>query len=448
MGPAVTFGGLGSGMDVEGLIEGLIGISRQPIARLQNRAASAKAAVTDLSNIGSLLSKLKTAATALDSAEKVGSYKAETSNDKALSITASGNAQPGVYDIEVSQLAAAERRYSDGFASNNAALGMSGTLTLQVGDSNDSPDQPTSATLDIDATDTLDSIIQKINDSGLRLKASSFYDGNEYRLQIRALDAGEANAITVSQDGVDLGLEKDANIVSRAQDAKITVDGFEVRSKSNTIAQAIPGVTLNLKQTTTDPFTITIQDDTDALGKKIKDFVDAYNGVINQVHNTAGFGKIKASNPMLAGDFALRGITNRLSAQLSRTFGNGAFNTMASIGIQLNNDGTLKLDQTKLTNAIAKDPNAVNTILAGTASSDGMMDMMRDLVTNLTAPNTGTLDIRKEGLEAQARRFNEQIGREEKRLESLESRMRKTFSEMDSTVAGYNAQLTYLLSNR
>jgi flagellar hook-associated protein 2 len=437
MGPAVTFGGLGSGMDVEGLIQGLIGISRQPISRLQTRAASAKAAVTDLSNIGSLLSKLKTAATALDSAEKVGSYKAETSNDKALNITASGNAQPGVYDVKVLQLAQAERRYSDGFSSNNAALGMSGTLTLQVGDSNDSPDQPTSATLD-----------NKNHDSGLRLKASSFFDGNEYRLQIRGLDTGDSNAITVSQDGLDLGLEKDANVVSRAQDAKITVDGFEVRNKSNTIAQAIPGVTLNLKQATTDPFTITIQDDTDALGKKIKDFVDAYNGVINQVHNTAGFGKIKASNPMLAGDFALRGITNRLSAQLSRTFGSGAINTMASIGIQLNNDGTLKLDQTKLTSAIAKDPNAVSNILAGTASSDGMMDMMRDLVTNLTAPNTGTLDIRKEGLESQARRFNEQIEREEKRLESLESRMRKTFSEMDSTVAGYNAQLTYLLSNR
>ena len=68
-----------------------------------------------------------------------------------------------------------------------------------------------------------------------------------------------------------------------------------------------------------------------------------------------------------------------------------------------------------------------------------MMDMMRDFVTNLIASNTGTLDICKEGLEAQVRRFNEQIGCEEKRLELLESRMRKTFSEMDSIVAGYNA---------
>jgi flagellar hook-associated protein 2 len=454
MGPAVTFGGIGSGMDIEGLISGLVGVSRQPVSRLQSRAAAAKAAVTDLSNVGGLLSKLKTAATALDSMEKVGSYKTETSNEKALGITANGNAQPGSYEIEVLQLATAERRYSDSFASNNTALGMSGTLTLQMGTGDTvSPDSPIlvggdTATLNIEASDTLDSIIQKINDSGLRVKASSFYDGNEYRLQLRGLDAGEDNAIIVGQNGIDLGLENEDNIVNRAQDAKITVDGFEVKSKTNTIGQAIPGVTLNLKQVTDEPFTISVQDDTDALGKKVQDFVDAYNAVINQVHTTAGFGKTKASNPLLAGDSALRGITNRLNTQLSRTFGSGAFNTMASLGIQLNNNGTLKLDQTKLSNAISKDPSAVSTVLAGGTGSDGIMDMMRDLVSNLTAPNTGTLDVRKEGLDAQARRFNDQIGREEKRLESLESRLRKTFSEMDSTVAGYNAQLNYLLANR
>lgn len=453
MGPTVTFGGMGSGMDVEGLIDGLIGVSRQPISRLQSRAASAKAAVTDLSNIGGLLSKLKTAASALDSSEKVGSFKAETSNEKALGITANGNAQPGSYEIEVVQLASAERRYSAGFSSNNTALGMAGTLTLQIGTGDTvSPDSPIlvggdTATLDIQASDTLDSIIQKINDSGMRLKASSFFDGTQYRLQIRGLDTGGDNAMVVGQSGLDLGLEDEANIVSRAQNAKITVDGFEVQSKTNTVSQAIPGITLNLKQETDEAFTISVADDTDALGKKVKDFVDAYNAVVNQVHTTAGFGKTKASNPLLAGDSALRGITNRLNTQLSRSFGSGAFNTMASIGIQLNNDGTLKLDQTKLTNAISKDSAAVSTVLSGGTGTDGMMDMMRDLVSNLTAPNSGTLDVRKEGLDAQARRYTDQIDREEKRLETLESRLRKTFSDMDATVAGYNAQLNYLLAN-
>jgi flagellar hook-associated protein 2 len=440
-------------MDIEGLISGLVNASKQPISRLQTRTAAAKAAVTDLSDVGGLLSKLKTAATALDSQEKVGSYKASSSNENALAITANGNAQPGAYDVKVLQLAAAERRYSNGATSSNAALGHTGTLTLQIGTGDTvSPESPVlvggeTATLNIEATDSLDSIIQKINDSGIRVKASSFYDGKQYRLQIRGLDTGEDNAVIIKQNNFDLGLEDEANIATKAQNAKITVDGFEVQSATNTIGQAIPGVSLSLKQVTSEAFNISVQDDTDALGSKVKDFVDAYNAVVNKVHTTAGFGKTKASNPLLAGDSSLRGITSRLNSQLSRTFGTGQFNTMASVGIQLNNDGTLRLDQTKLTNAISKDSRAVTDIIAGSANADGMMDMMRELASTLTAPNSGTLDVRKEGLQSQAKRYDTQIGVEQKRLETLETRLRKTFSEMDSTVAGYKSQLNYLLAN-
>lgn len=453
MGPTITFGGIGSGMDVEGLISGLVNASKQPVSRLQTRTAAAKAAITDLSDVGGLLSKLKTAATALDSPEKVGSYKATSSNENALGITANGNAQPGAYDVKVLQLAAAERRYSNGAATSSGALGHTGTLTLQIGTGDTvSPDSPVliggeTATLNIEAGDSLDSIIQKINDSGIRVKASSFYDGKEYRLQLRGLDTGEDNAVIIKQNGFDLGLEDEDNIATKAQNAKVTVDGFEVQSATNTIGQAIPGVSLTVKQVTSEAFNISVQDDTAALGTKVKDFVDAYNAVVNKVHTTAGFGKTKASNPLLAGDSSLRGITSRLNSQLSRTFGTGQFNTLASVGIQLNNDGTLRLDQTKLTNAIAKDSRAVTDVIAGGASTDGMMDMMRELASSLTAPNSGTLDVRKEGLQSQAKRYDDQIGVEQKRLDALENRLRKTFSEMDSTVAGYKSQLNYLLAN-
>lgn len=143
MGPTITFGGVGSGMDIEGLISGLVSASKQPISRLQSRSASAKAAVTDLSDVGGLLSKLKTAASALDSGEKVGNYKASSANENALGITANGNAQPGSYDIQVLQLAAADRRYSNGYSSSSGGLGMTGKLTLQLGTGDTvSPDSP------------------------------------------------------------------------------------------------------------------------------------------------------------------------------------------------------------------------------------------------------------------------------------------------------------------
>jgi flagellar hook-associated protein 2 len=439
MGPTITMGGMGSGMDVEGLIKGLVGVSRQPISQLQSRAASAKAAVTDLSAVGGLLSKLKDAASALDTLEKVGSYKTSSSNEEAMAITANGNAQPGTYDVEVVQLATAERRYSNGVASASGEFGFGGTLNLAIGSE--------SAAVEIESTDSLNSVIKKINDSGLRMRATSFFDGEEYRLQLRALDPGAENAITLSQDGFDLGLAEPTNLVSKAQDAIIKVDGFEVKSATNNVSQAIPGVSLALKAKSTEPFTVTIQDDTQAMGKKIADFVTAYNEVITKTHKLAGFGSIKATNPLLAGDSALRGITSRMNTQLTKTLGTGEFNTLASIGIRLNNDGTIKLDQAKLDKAIEKDGNAVTSLMAGSATSSGIMDMMRDMLSDITAPTKGLLDARKDGMDARARRFDDQIAREEKRLESLESRLRKTFSGMDATVAGYNAQLAYLQAN-
>lgn len=453
MGPTITFGGVGSGMDIEGLIEGLVGVSRQPITRLENRAASARAAVTELSDIGSLLSKLKTAASNLDTLQEVGSYKASVSNEEALAISTNGSAQPGSYDVQVLQLASADRRYSHGMAAANSALGHQGTLTLQIGSGDTvAPDSQTligGDTIDIaiEASDTLDTIIKKINDSGLRVGASSFFDGKEYRLQVRGLDAGADNALNIVQSGFDLGLNEDANIASRAVNAQVTIDGFLVESASNNINQAIPGVSLALKKTTSEPFQVTVADDPQALGTKLKEFVDAYNAVINKVHQTAGFGKTKASNSALAGDSSLRGVTSQLSAQLSRTFGSGAYSTLASIGVQLNNNGTLKLDQSKLDSAIAKDPQAVTNLLAGGDQTDGFMDLIRDLTDRLTDPTKGSLSIRKDGFDARARRFSDQIETERKRLETLESRLRKTFSEMDATVAGYNAQLNYLIAN-
>jgi flagellar hook-associated protein 2 len=453
MAAAVTFAGIGSGMDVEGLITGLMGVERQSLSRVQSKKASAEAAVTELSSLSTLLSTLKTAASELDTLQDVGSYTTTSTNADAAAISANGNAQPGEYSVEVLQVAQTARRYSDAFASASSALGVSGQLTLQIGTGDLQSPSGTllvgaaTTTIDIAANDTLDSVIQKINSSGQRVQASSFFDGTAYRLSLRGLDTGDANALTVS--GLDLGLNTQANIVSQAQDAKVKIDGFLVSSSNNQISQAVPGVSLAVKKVTTSPFTIAVNQDPDGLAKKLTTFVDAYNGVIQKVHSAAGFGKQKASNPLLAGDSAMRGIASRLSSSLTQTFGSAAANTLSGIGVKLNNDGTLRLDQTKLTKVLSDDPSAVTRILAGDESlqTSGIMDALRDLTSTLTDPTNGPLTVRKEGFEGQTRRYADQITRENLRLERVEARMRSTFNSMDSSVASSNAQLAYVQAN-
>jgi len=187
----------------------------------------------------------------------------------------------------------------------------------------------------------------------------------------------------------------------------------------------------------------------DGLAKKLTTFVEAYNAVIGKIHTAAGFGKQRATNPMLAGDSAMRGVSNRLSASLTQTFGSGSANSLAGIGVKLNNDGTLRLDKTKLSKALSEDPTAVTTILAGdqALNTKGIMDVMRGLTTSLTDPKNGSLTVRKEGFEGQARRYADQIQRENLRLAKVEERMRATFTAMDTAVSSSNAKLAYVQAN-
>ena len=116
--PAITFGGIGSGIDVESIITGLVSASRGPLNRVNEQKNQVQSATSSVSDIGSLLSKLKTAVGALDTIGEVGSFKVTSSNE-AIAATAAGNASAGSFEISVGRLATAYKSYSDGLASSS-----------------------------------------------------------------------------------------------------------------------------------------------------------------------------------------------------------------------------------------------------------------------------------------------------------------------------------------
>ena len=116
-------------------------------------------------------------------------------------------------------------------------------------------------------------------------------------------------------------------------------------SKTNQVQGVVAGVTLALAEKTPDgPVTVTISGDAEGFQAKLKTLVDSYNAVISKVNTEAGFGSIKGSNPQLTGDSTLRSVTAKLSSTLTQTVGTAKFQTLRSIGIELNNNGTLKLN--------------------------------------------------------------------------------------------------------
>jgi flagellar hook-associated protein 2 len=425
--PAITFGGVGSGIDTETIISGLISASKGPLTRVQDQGSQTQSAISSMSDIGNLLSRFKDAVSALDTISEVGSFSA-ASDSKAVVATASGAAQPGSFKITVSQLASAYKSYSNPLGTQpGQQLNQSGSLTLAIGDK--------SANLNIAATDTLDAVITKINGSGLRVSASSFFDGSQYRLQLRGLDSGASNNVTVTENGTTFGFNTAANVKSTGKDALLKIDDFDVTSKTNQVTGAISGVTLALTEITTTPATVTVSSDSAGFQTKLKTLVDTYNSVVNRIHTDAGFGSIKAANPQLSGDSVLRGITNRLSGALTQTVGTGKFNTLRSIGIEMNNNGTLKLNTASLEAALAADPEAVTRVLAGDdKNTKGLADNLATLATDMLSAK-GSVQARKDGLAARQKSLTDRAAIEQKRLDRMEEILRKQFTQMDGEVA-------------
>jgi flagellar hook-associated protein 2 len=434
----ITFGGVGSGLDTESIVSGLVKASQGPLTAMKAQASGITAANTSLSNIASLLGKLQTALEAVDETKEIGSYSASSSNP-AIIASATGAALPGSYSISVGKLAAEQRTYSNGVASSTTALGQSGNLGLSIAGG-------AVSNIAIGSTDTLENIASKINSAGLRVSASVFHDGTQYRLQVRGLDTGAAN--TVSFSGTTLGLDVSANTRQKAGDAELTIDDFTITRPTNQVLGAIPGVTLNLTATTATAANVKVESDPKGLEAKLNSVVSAYNAVVDMVHTVSGFGSAKASVAALAGDSLLRSLTNRMSSALGTAVGTGSYTTLGSVGVKLDNTGHMSLDSAKLGDALAADPAAVAKVIAGpesgTGAGTGVADLLRDVVKAFTQAGTGSIADKQTGLASRLKNTNARVDHEQDRLDAYAAALRKQFTALDGLMNKSTQNSTYL----
>lgn len=438
MSGTISFGGIGSNIDVDGIVKALVGANKGTLNAINSRITSTKSAATNISTISSLFAKIGTAARALDDANETRGNTATSSSD-AISPSAIGTAVAGTYGVKVLGLAQEARVYGNTYSSTTSALGHEGTLGLSLGGK--------SATLAITAQDSLNSIVDKINGAGLRVSATTVYDGTHHRLVLNGLDKGSDNTLSIDQQGFDLGLELEVNIKQRASNAKVEIDGILVESQSNQIVGAIPGVTLAVTKTTDTAATLTVASDPDSVGTKLKSVVDAYNAVINKIHDVAGFGSTAATDAALAGDSTLRGLTSRMASVVATQVSTGTdHSNLASIGISLTRDGTLSFDSSKFKSAMTTDPAGVSQLLAGSGTGDGIMDIFRNLSADTTASNTGVLSTKHNTLNAQAKSLQDRASREQARLDTYEQRLLSQFSAIEGTVSQSTNDISYLQS--
>ncbi len=300
------------------------------------------------------------------------------------------------------------------------ALGT-GKFTIQVGTGT-----PVEITVDL-SNNTLDGIAQAINNLDFGVTANVITDVNGSRLAITSDTSGEAGDLTITQDGVD-PVEGLSFTTTAGQNALFTVDGVSVETASNTVTDVITGVTLNLLNVSggTD-VTLTIEQDEEKAREAVDEFVAAYNAVIQAINTQFTFNPLTEQGGALSGDSSLRSVQSRIlkDAVFSISGNNGIVN-LATIGIDLADDGTLSVNSTELDNALASNFEDVQTLItsfAGNFSTD---------LDNLTDSIDGPLNIALKGISRNQSDIADTIRSFEARLELRQQSLIEKFSRIDT----------------
>ncbi len=439
--------GIGSGLDVNSIITQLMAIERQPLKQLETAETKIQSQISEVGKVKSALSKFRDLAAKLASTDFWKTSTGSSSNS-AVGITTSSTASPAQYSVEVTSLAKAQTIAAPAVASSTATLG-SGTLTIQRAGGGDPFD------VTIEATDTLAAIRDKINAAGAGVTASILNDGSGARLVMRANATGTDNAFTTTVSGTGLdGLSFDAGtqtggatLAQAAANAAATVNNLPISSQSNTLTDVLDGVTLTLNAETAAPVTVEVKPDNDTLRKAITDFAAAYSELAKLIGTATKYDSAAKKAGPLQGDSAIVGLQTQLRAMVGAASGaSSVFTRLSDIGLEMQQDGSLSVNATKLDKAIANLAE-LKAMFSNSSSTDPSLDgfakRFRVVASDILGID-GSLSTRTEGLNDKLRRNQKQQDRLEERLAQTQKRLEKQYSALDTQLGKLNGLSSYV----
>ncbi len=453
--------GIGSGLDLSTILDNLSTAEKASLTPISNQQTAYTAKLSAYGTLSSALTTFQSANTALNSADLFTATSAASSTT-AFSATTSGSTIAGKYNISVTQLAQAQTLTSGVQTSNTTALGSSDasrTLSIKLADGTSKD-----ITLTSDQT-SLTGMRDAINSANAGVSASIIKTGDgAYRLSLTASKTGEANAVssvTVTGDDTLQGIvgfdstktdaDNPLDVSVAAQDAELTVNNVAITSSTNTISDALEGITLNLNDVTSGNQTLTITQDTSKASTAISNFVDAYNTLLDQFTSLTKYTAVDvgsdtqdSSNGALVGDSTLRGIQTQIKSLLTNTASSSTYKTLAQIGITTDpTTGELSLDSDKLKTELTKDPAGVKEMIVGDGKTTGITTK---LATNLTSwlSSTGSIQSAKDGVSKTLNNLTEQYNNMNTRINALIARYKTQFTQLDVTMSSLNSTSDYL----
>ncbi|HTP38998.1 MAG TPA: flagellar filament capping protein FliD [Steroidobacteraceae bacterium] len=441
--------GIGSGLDIGSLVSQLVAAERAPAqARITAQASDVATKISAMATLKSALSTFQSALVTLTTPSDFSAITASSSDESVFTATASPSAVEGDYDVEVSQLAKAQQLVSTAtFASGGDTAVGYGTLTLGLGG------QSFSVTLD-SSSNTLSDIRDAINSASGNpgIKASLIYGTGGTQLVLTSTVTGAANTITVASSGGDGGLAAldysataggNFTVKQSPQDAQMTVAGIAYTGPSNTISNAIDGVTLNLLATNSgSPATLSVGSNTSATATNVQAFVTAYNTLQTTLSQLGDYNSSTQTAGVLLGDSVLStaysAITRLSTDPVAGLSGN--YTSLAGIGVTTDANGQLQLDSTRLTAAINANPSAVSDIFA---SKSGVANRLNDYLDTLLG-STGAIAARDANLTESQNEITQETSDLDAQMQTVQARYTAQFTAMDSILSQLNTTASYL----
>lgn len=468
--PSFSTLGVGSGLDLQGMVDKLSAIEQRPLQNLQKTATKFSAKLSVYGQIQSLASSLNSAVDGLAKPETYTGSVASSSDSSLVSATAAASATQGTYSVSVSQLAANQVVVSpSGLLANSSAVVGTGTLKISLGSwAADNTFTPNDASKDVTLTidsgnNTLQGIRDAINNAKAGVTASIVTDASGARLTLQSSTTGSSQAFQITATDADGDNTDNAGLsmfaytqgaatgMSRTQaaaDTQATVNGIAVRSGTTTISGAAEGVTLTANKVTTSPVTVTVSPNVGQVTGQFQAFVKAYNDLANFLQQQTKYDQATQTGGVLQGDTATVNLANQLRSLITQpTSNSSSLSTLNAMGVTLQRDGTLKIDTTKL-NAAAGNLPELSKAMAGIKDASGAykggIAQRLDDWTAAATGSKGMITSRQDSLKASLKDNATQQTDLNDRVAAFKQRLLTQYASLDAKVASMNQLSAYV----
>ena len=479
-GGAISSAGIGSGLDVNGIITSLMNVEKLPLSKLQATATTMQTKLSAFGQMQSLVSAFHDASVPLYSASSYSVTSTNSSDPTSVSAASTTAAIPGSYSVSVSQLSSTQSVVSASgagqFANASEVVG-SGTITISLGSWNTNPNgtlpaspvfTPKSGATNIviavgAGANTLQQVADAINKAAGGVSATVVTDASGARLALQSTTTGASNGFRVAiADSVPTntatqGLSRlafdpqvGANAMSLSQaanDTKATINGIAVTTASNTLTNVVGGMTFVLSKVTTAPVTVNVTQNTDAVKTMLTSFVASYNALTSFLSQATRYDPVAKQGALLQGDATTTGLQNQLRQIIGQPgSASSAFGTLSSIGVEFQKDGTLKINDTKVSAALKNLPEltkAMSNLDLTTPANNGFAKKIADWTSGLLAFN-GTFPGKTTSIQSQIAANQKDQDRLNTKLTAIEARLRAQYTNLDTVMSRANALSQYV----